>query len=78
MVADPQVAVCCDVQETPFNLVASESQPLQQAMVDLVRTRDAELTKITDRLPTLMLPDHHDIRRQDLDPRYLQTCCASL
>ena len=72
MVADPQVAVCCDVQETPFNLVASESQPLQQAMVDLVRTRDAELTKITDRLPTLMLPDHHDIRRQDLDPRYLR------
>ena len=72
MVADPQAAVCCDVQGTPLNLVASESQPLQQAMVDLVRTRDAELTKITDRLPTLMLPDHHDIRRQDLDPRYLR------
>jgi hypothetical protein len=72
LVVDPHAAVCCDVQGTSLNLVAAESQPLQEAMVDLVRTHDLELTRITDRLPTLTLPHHQDIRRQDLDTRYLR------
>jgi hypothetical protein len=71
-VLEPHAAVCCDVQRPTLNLVAAESRPAQDAMVELTATADRDLTSLFDRLPTLDLPARHQVHRQDLDSRYLK------
>ncbi|HJU03894.1 MAG TPA: DUF763 domain-containing protein, partial [Nitrospiraceae bacterium] len=71
-VIEPHAAVCCDVQGSTLNLVATESRPTQAAMVELAGTSDRETPALFDRLPTLTLPDRHDLRTEDLDTRYVK------
>jgi hypothetical protein len=71
-VIDPHAAVCCDVQGPTLNLVASESRAAQTAMVELARTPDRETATLFNRLPSLVLPNRHDLRTEDLDSRYLK------
>jgi hypothetical protein len=70
-VNEPHAAVVCDARGAALNLVASESAPARVASAELAARRPEETLDVLDRLPELVLPDHHDVRGADIDRRYL-------
>jgi hypothetical protein len=72
-VNEPHEAVCCDARaDGALNLVAAESAPVRSASAELSRESPAATLDAYRRLPTLSLPRHHDVRTQDIAPKYLQ------
>ena len=72
-VEEPHEAVCCDArEETTLNLVAAESAPVRSASAELARQSPSVTLEAVRRLPTLVLPRRHDVREEDVDPRYLR------
>jgi hypothetical protein len=69
---EPHAAVCCDSRGATLNLVASESAPARAASAELAGRAPEETLSALARLPNLVLPDHHDVRGADIDPRYLR------
>jgi hypothetical protein len=71
-VNEPHAAVCCDLRTQPLNLVAAESDPARRAIAELASQPDREAIKAVERLPELVLPSRHELRLDDVDPRYLK------
>ncbi|RMH05529.1 MAG: DUF763 domain-containing protein [Nitrospirae bacterium] len=72
LVCEPHTAICCDAQGPTLNLVARESQPAQEAMTELAREPHQEFQRLLKTLPTLTLPDRHEIEPVDIDATYLK------
>jgi hypothetical protein len=71
-VQEPHEAVCCDArEEATLNLVAAESAPVRDASAELSRQSPSVTLDAVRRMPTLALPRRHDVREEDVDPRYL-------
>jgi uncharacterized protein len=71
-VNEPHAAVCCDARAAVLNLVASESATVRTASAELAARPPQDTLAALRTLPNLVLPDHHDVRETDIDPRYLQ------
>ena len=71
-VNEPHAAVCCDARQPALNLVAAESASVRTRSAELARERPETTLEALGYLPTLELPRRHDVRRIDIDPRYLQ------
>jgi hypothetical protein len=70
-VTEPHAAVCGDARGAVLNLVAPESAPVRTASAELAARPPEETLAALRTLPNLVLPDHHDVRGADIDPRYL-------
>ncbi|UFS71159.1 DUF763 domain-containing protein [Geomonas sp. RF6] len=70
-VEEPHAAICCDERVTPLNLVAAESALVREHAVELAVTPDRETMAVAERLPTLVMPQRHDIVPGDINPRQL-------
>jgi uncharacterized protein len=70
-VNEPHAAVCCDANAPVLNLVAAESDPVRAASAELASRAPEETLSALDRVPELVMPDHHDVRGADIDRRYL-------
>jgi hypothetical protein len=70
-VNEPHAAVCCDARNSTLNLVAAESASTRAASAELAGAPPEKTLALMDRLPTLDLPRHHDVRREDIHTPYL-------
>ena len=70
-VNEPHAAVCGDASAPVLNLVASESASTREASTELAARPPEETLSALRAVPNLVLPDHHDVRGADIDPRYL-------
>lgn len=70
-VEEPHAAICCDDAVRPLNLVAFESAAVRRHAVELAATPDRETLAVAERLPTLVMPDRHQIVPGDINPRQL-------
>jgi hypothetical protein len=75
-VNEPHAAVCCDARGEALNLVAAENGPVRDASAELARQRPAETLAAAERLPRLVLPGRHEVRREDVATRYLEKILA--
>src|SRR5438045_1599224 len=63
-VSDPHAAICCDAAAPTLNLVAADSAE--------VRATSALLAAQKPEVTLLAMPRHHELRPEDINPRYLQ------
>jgi hypothetical protein len=70
-VNEPHAAVCCDARGAVLNLVASDSASTRAASAELAACPPEETLAALRTVPNLVLPDHHDVKGADIDPRYL-------
>src|SRR5437868_22600 len=59
-VNEPHAAICCDTTSETLNLVAAESATVRDACAEIARQP-----------PNLVLPRHHQVTREDINPKYL-------
>jgi hypothetical protein len=71
-VSEPHAAVCCDARGEALNLVAGENAPVRDASAELARQPPAVTLAAAARLPRLVMPGRHDIRREDIRTPYLE------
>jgi hypothetical protein len=71
-VDEPHDAVCCDLQTTTLNLVASESREVRNASTELACLPPEKTLEVLERVPDLHLPTRHMLfPEMDVDSRYL-------
>ncbi len=70
-VVEPHVAIEGASQGTIVNLTDGQAGPARAAAVDLARGAPDDVLAALRRLPHLALPEHHDVRAEDLDLRRL-------
>jgi hypothetical protein len=71
-VDEPHDAVCCDMQTTTLNLVASESRDARRASTELAGLNPQITLDAVEKLPDLQLPKRHMLfPEMDVDTRYL-------
>ncbi|GAB4256296.1 DUF763 domain-containing protein [Deferrisoma sp.] len=68
---EPHAAVCAEAASPTLNLVARESEPVQEASVALAREPDAVFDAVA-RAGDLTLPRRHPVSLADVNPRYLR------
>ena len=71
-VEEPHAAVCCDRRGETLNLVARESGPARAASAELACERPETTVAAMAKLPTLVLPRRHEVRREDVAGPHLK------
>jgi hypothetical protein len=70
-VEEPHAAVCDDSRGVLVNLVAEEGGATREALVEVAREAPEVAVKTLDRASELVMPRRHELRLDDVDPRYL-------
>ncbi len=71
-VVEPHAAICCDGRGASLNLVARESEAAREAITELSRRPDTEVTHALAALPRLEMPRHHLLDAADIRPGQLR------
>jgi uncharacterized protein len=73
LTVDPHAAICSQLRlEHALNLVDSESLPAQQVITELSHESPEKLMREMQKLQTLSLPSHHEVRVKDLHPESIE------
>ncbi len=71
-VDEPHAAVCCDRRTPALNLAAHESTVSREQITAIAAAPDAEVEKLSRRLPELKLPRRHELLAADINPAHFQ------
>jgi len=69
---EPHLAVCCDHRGKVLNFVARESKISRERVTQLAAQPEQELEALLEKRPELIMPRRHWVRREDINPKYLQ------
>ncbi|MDQ3986615.1 MAG: DUF763 domain-containing protein [Actinomycetota bacterium] len=69
---DPHASVAGEADGGVLNLVASEGESNRAVSTELSRENPARITKELERMKTLTMPRHHELRLTDIDPRRIE------
>lgn len=70
-VDDPHTAICGVNQGTILNMVAKAASPARTALVNMGIEHPSRLLAEIQKMPKLILPNHHDVRAKDVDLKRL-------
>ncbi|MDR5694350.1 MAG: DUF763 domain-containing protein [Armatimonadota bacterium] len=72
-VCEPHLAVCCDRRGKVLNLVAQESERAREVITDLSREQPERIGREWEKVLSLHLPSHHEIRMEEIHPKRLSS-----
>jgi hypothetical protein len=75
-VAEPHTGIVGDAQGVIMNLVDAHAGPAQHAMLDIVHEHPERILREAAQIRRLEMPDHHDVRAENIDLRRLGAVLA--